>query len=100
MGSLPYKVYCFDVSNYFDMLYIQLLWDGLGFIHSGDLYRASSRHYYSEALPAQSQPKKKDFRDIYVKFGRAGHQQGTQLYGDIIPCWWAHNRKGPSLHGS
>jgi len=32
------------------------------FIHSGDLYSASSRHYYSEALPAQSQPKKKDFR--------------------------------------
>src|SRR6218665_471795 len=28
------------------------------FIHSGDLYSASSRHYYSEALPAQSWPKK------------------------------------------
>jgi len=21
-----------------------------------------------------------------VKFGRAGHQQGTQLNGEIIPC--------------
>jgi len=29
-------------------------------IHSGDLYSASSRHYYSEALRAQSQTKKKD----------------------------------------
>jgi len=34
------------------------------FIHSGDLYSASSRHYYSEALPAQSRPKKKDLREI------------------------------------
>jgi len=34
------------------------------FIHSGDLYSASSRHYYSEALAAQSQPKKKDFREM------------------------------------
>src|SRR6218665_819740 len=30
------------------------------FIHSGDLYSASSRHYSSEALPAQSRPQKKD----------------------------------------
>src|SRR6218665_2576343 len=28
------------------------------FIHSGDLYSASSRDYYSEALPAQSRTKK------------------------------------------
>src|SRR6218665_3696145 len=55
------------------------------FIHSGDLYSASSRHYYSEALPAQSWPKKKDLRQI-KKFGKAGHQQGTQLNGEIIPC--------------
>ena len=34
------------------------------FIHSGDLYSASSRDYYSEALPAQSRPKKKDFREM------------------------------------
>jgi len=27
-------------------------------IHSFDLYSASSRHYYSDALPAQSRPKK------------------------------------------
>src|SRR6218665_2567936 len=30
------------------------------FIHSGDLYSASSRDYYSEALPAQSRAKKKE----------------------------------------
>src|SRR6218665_655532 len=29
-----------------------------------------------------------------VKFGKAGHQQGTQLIGEVIPCRWAHNRKG------
>src|SRR6218665_371445 len=29
------------------------------FIHSGDLYSASSRGYYSEALPAQPRTKKK-----------------------------------------
>src|SRR6218665_203981 len=34
------------------------------FIHSRDLYSASSRYYYSEALQAQSRPKKKDFREI------------------------------------
>src|SRR6218665_1199381 len=34
------------------------------FIHSGDLYSASSRHYYSKALPAQSRPKKKDLREM------------------------------------
>ena len=34
------------------------------FIHSGDLYSASSRDYYSEALPAQSRTKKKDFREM------------------------------------
>ena len=33
------------------------------FIHSGNLYSASSRGYYSEALPAQSRPKK-DFRGM------------------------------------
>ena len=70
------------------------------FIHSFILaYSASSRHYYSEALPAQSRPKNKDLRED-VKCGRAGHQQGTQINEKIIPCWWAHNRKGPSLHNS
>jgi len=34
------------------------------FIHV-DLYNASSRDYYSEAFPAQSRPKKKDFREMY-----------------------------------
>ena len=34
------------------------------FIHSGDLYSATSRHYYSEALRAQSRPKKKDLREM------------------------------------
>src|SRR6218665_1010337 len=34
------------------------------FIHSGDLYSASSRDYYSEVLPAQPQTKKKDFREM------------------------------------
>src|SRR6218665_4018502 len=34
------------------------------FIHSGDLYSASSRDYYSEALPAQPRTKKKDFREM------------------------------------
>src|SRR6218665_2668446 len=33
------------------------------FIHSGDLYSAYSRDYYSEALPAQSRTKKKDLRE-------------------------------------
>src|SRR6218665_1839562 len=32
-----------------------------------------------------------------VKFGRGGHQQGTQLNREIILSGWAHNRKGPSL---
>src|SRR6218665_2312114 len=32
----------------------------ISFIHSGDLYSASSTDYYSEALPAQSRTKKKD----------------------------------------
>ena len=34
------------------------------FIHSGDLYSASSRDYYSEALPAQPRTKKKDLREM------------------------------------
>src|SRR6218665_10931 len=34
------------------------------FILSGDLYSTSSRDYYSEALPAQSNIKKKDFRKM------------------------------------
>jgi len=34
------------------------------FIHSGDLYSASPRHYYSESLQAQSWPKKKDLREM------------------------------------
>src|SRR6218665_1603874 len=29
------------------------------FIHSGDLYNASSRDYYSEAIPAQSRTKRR-----------------------------------------
>jgi len=41
------------------------------FIHSGDLYSASSRHYYSEALPAQSRPKKKDLMEMQNLEGRA-----------------------------
>src|SRR6218665_362194 len=35
-----------------------------------------------------------------VKFGRGGHQQGTQLNREIISGRWAHNLKGPSLHNS
>jgi len=38
------------------------------FIHSGDLYSASSRVYYSEALPAQSRTKKKDFFQYFPYF--------------------------------
>ena len=34
------------------------------FIHSGDLYSASSRDYCSEALPAQPRTKKKDLREM------------------------------------
>src|SRR6218665_548919 len=34
------------------------------FIHSEGLYRASSRDYYSEALPAQPRTKKKDPREM------------------------------------
>src|SRR6218665_3888549 len=30
-------------------------------MHCGDLYSASSRRYYSEALPTQSRPKKKEY---------------------------------------
>src|SRR6218665_378730 len=53
------------------------------FIHSGDLDSASSRDYYSEALPATD---KKEGLERDVKFGRVGHQHGTQLKGEIIPC--------------
>ena len=48
------------------------------------MYSASSRDYYSEAHPAKSWPKKKDFRRCSLKFGRVGHQQGTQLKGEIM----------------
>ena len=34
------------------------------FMHSGDLYSASSRDYYSEALPAQPRTKQKDLREM------------------------------------
>src|SRR6218665_644923 len=34
------------------------------FIHSGDLYSASSRDCYSEALPVQPRTKKKDLREM------------------------------------
>src|SRR6218665_3412521 len=34
------------------------------FIHSEDLYSASSRDSYSEALPAQPRTKKKDLREM------------------------------------
>jgi len=34
------------------------------FIHSGDLYSASSRYYYSEALLAQARPQKKNLREM------------------------------------
>jgi len=51
-------------------------------IHYGYLYSTYSIHYYSEALPAQSRPKNFGLLGD-VKFGRAGHQQGTQLNGDI-----------------
>jgi len=57
------------------------------FIYSGDLYSASSRDYYTEALPDQSQPKKKELQGD-VEFGWASHQQETQLKGAIIQCWW------------
>jgi len=42
------------------------------FIHSGDLYSASSRDYCSEALPAQSRPKKKDTPER-CKIWKGGH---------------------------
>src|SRR6218665_940823 len=50
----------------------------------------------------RSQPShgQKEGLQIDVKFGRVGHQQGTQLKGEIIPCSWTHNRKGPLLHNS
>src|SRR6218665_798680 len=52
--------------------------------------------------PPQSPPAtdKKEGLERDVKFGRVGHQHGTQLKGEIIPCRWTHNRKGPSLHNS
>jgi len=49
-------------SDWFDPLYHIYH----AFIHSGDLYNAFSRDYYSEALPAQSRTKKKDFIGIIV----------------------------------
>jgi len=56
------------------------------FTHSGDLYSASSIHNYSEALPAQSPPKKKDFREMYNLKGQAISKEveGTQLNGEIM----------------
>jgi len=63
LSSLPY----FTAFN----LYLRSLWLISyhvlyihSFIHSGNLYSASSKHYYSEALPAQSRPKKKDLREM------------------------------------
>src|SRR6218665_3302329 len=64
------------------------------FIHSGDLYSTSSRHYYSEVLPAQTG------LEGDVKFGRGGYQQGTQLNREIIPGRWAHNILGLPLESA
>src|SRR6218665_4024346 len=59
------------------------------FIHSGDLCSASSRHYYSEALPAQSQPKKKDFREMYnleeQAISKERSSMGRSFHADIGP---------------
>jgi len=41
------------------------------FIHSGDLYSASSRHYYSEALPAQSRQRRRTWRRCKIWKGRS-----------------------------
>jgi len=54
------------------------------FIHFGDLYSASSKDYYSEALPPPVTDREGLQRD--VTFGRVGYQEGPQLKGEIVPC--------------
>src|SRR6218665_178368 len=65
------------------------------FIHSGDLYSASSRLLLRGAPSPVTA--KEERLEGNIKFGRAGHQQRTQLNREIIPCQWAHNRKGPVM---
>src|SRR6218665_256166 len=64
------------------------------FIHSGDFKTLLLRGAPSP-VTAKEQGLEGD-----VKFGRADHQQVTQLNGEVIPCRWAHNRKGTSLKSS
>ena len=56
------------------------------FIHSRDLYSASSRHYNSEALPTQSRTKKKDFGEMKTLEGWATrierNSKGRSFYAD------------------
>src|SRR6218665_377491 len=68
------------------------------FIHSGDLYSASSRDYYSEALPAQSRTKRRTSERCKIWKGGPSARNAAQredhfMLMDLQP-------KGPSLHNS
>jgi len=73
LGRMKYSQPCWVTSSLEPILFptANLLWVMIclevtgclcwsTFIHSGDLYSASSRDYYSEALTAQSRTKKKE----------------------------------------
>src|SRR6218665_1316241 len=80
------------------------------FIHSGDLYSASSRDYYSEALPAQSRTKKKDFREMQNLEGWAISKErsskGRSFHADgpttekALRCIIAKRARGTKTHPS
>ena len=53
------------------------------FIHTGDLYITSSKDYYSEALPAKSQTKTKDFRE---KFRSVAIRNDCSSMGRSFAC--------------
>jgi len=58
VGVFPIVYY--DCERLVHIDYTQFHANKSSFIHSGYLYRASSRDYVSEALPAQSRTKKKE----------------------------------------
>jgi len=62
------------------------------FIHSVDLYSASSRDYYSEALPAQSRTKKNALTQCWAKSNcRCLTWQGN------IPCYIEKGKRYSSV---
>src|SRR6218665_2184556 len=56
------------------------------FIHSGDLYSASSRDYYSEALPAQSRTKNKDNIMYVVLYCKGYYVSFLLRYIVLLSC--------------